>query len=151
MVLTGNGHLLVVKEKNPAALIEFGPSGHAPLGWRRGGAVAGPPRGETTYTALATWWLDTTLAKRLPDISDATVGPDGCLYLLSDQGSSIARLPDLIDPCCDTVGAVATWRIAGSPEKAEGLVILDDGTPLVALDTKSPGKNLLRLERLPLG
>ena len=32
--------------------------------------------------------------KQLPDISDATVGPDGRLYLLSDQGCAPARLPD---------------------------------------------------------
>lgn len=151
LVLTGAGHLLVVKEKDPAAILEFGPAGHAPVGWQRGRDVAGPSRGENTYTALATWWLDKTLAKRLPDISEATVGPDGCLYLLSDQGSSIARLPDLIDPGCDAVDAVATWRIAGKPDNAEGLVILDDGTPLVALDTKSPRRNLLRLEKLPMG
>ena len=49
-----------------------------------------------------------------------------------------------------TVDATQIWRIAGSPENAEGLVILDDGTPLVALDTKSAKRNLLRLEPLPL-
>ena len=42
------------------------------------------------------------------------------------------------------------WRIAGSPENAEGLVILDDGTVLVGLDTKSSRRNLLRLNPLPL-
>jgi hypothetical protein len=99
---------------------------------------------------LATWWLGKSLAKALPDISDATIGPDGRLYLLSDQGSSIARLPDVLDPAGGTVDAVDVWRIAGSPDNAEGLVILDDGTPLVALDTKSPERNLLRLEPLPL-
>jgi hypothetical protein len=150
LVLTGGGHLLVVKEKDPAAILEFGPSGATPIGWQRGRPVVGPARGAFTYTALATWSLDKALAKRLPDISDATVGPDGRLYLLSDQGSSIARLPDLLDPTDDTVGAVATWRIAGEPDNAEGMVILDDGTPLVGLDTKAPRKNLLRLERLPL-
>jgi hypothetical protein len=73
------------------------------------------------------------------------------LYLLSDQGSAIARLPDELDPQGGDVEAESIWRIAGSPENAEGLVILDDGTALVGLDTKSPRRNLLRLNTLPLG
>ena len=44
----------------------------------------------------------------------------------------------------------AVWRIAGSPEKPEGLAILADGTPLIGLDTKSARRNLLRLGTLPL-
>jgi hypothetical protein len=101
-------------------------------------------------TVLATWWLGKELTKRLPDISDATIGPDGRLYLLSDQGSAIARLPDSLDPQGGVVEAEAIWLIAGSPKSAEGLVILDDGTVLVGLDTKLPRRNLLRLKPLPL-
>ena len=99
---------------------------------------------------LATWWLGGRLSKELPDISEATIGPDGCLYLLSDQGSAIARLPDILDSAGGTVDADAIWRIAGRPENPEGLVILDDGTPLVGFDTRSPRRNLLRLESLAL-
>ena len=71
--------------------------------------------------------------------------------MLSDKGSSIARLPDVLESAGGTVEAEAIWRIAGNPENAEGLVILDDGTPVVALDTKAPRRNLLRLEPLTLG
>jgi hypothetical protein len=141
---------LVVKEKDPPAILEFGPPGDAPVGWRRGVDPTPPPPGDASLTVLATWWLGEEMQKRLPDISDATVGPDDRLYLLSDQGSSVARLPDLLDPQGGTVEPVAVWRIAGSPENPEGLVILSDGTPLVGLDTKSPRRNLLRLEKLPL-
>lgn len=150
LLLTDGGHLIVIKEKDPSAILEFGPAGDAPVGWRRGSPVVPPPIGDATLTVLATWWLGKDLAKELPDISDTTVGPDGCLYLLSDQGSSIARLPDVLDAAGGTVDAVAMWRIAGRPENAEGLVILDDGTPLVAVDTKSPKRNLLRLDPLEL-
>lgn len=150
LVLTDRGHLLVVKEKDPSAILEFGPVGDAPVGWHRGGPTVAPGSGDVTLTALATWRLADEMAKWLPDISDATVGPDGRLYLLSDQGSAIARLPDALDPRGGTVDAEAIWRIEGSPENAEGLVILDDGTVLVGLDTKSPRRNLLRLNPLPL-
>jgi len=150
LVLADRGHLLIVKEKNPAAILEFGPVGDEPVGWRRGGSSVAPTAGDATLTVLATWWLGGELAKRFPDISDATVGPDGRLYLLSDQGSAIARLPDSLDPGGGSVHADALWRIAGSPQSAEGLVILNDGTPLVGVDTKSPGRNLLRLKQLPM-
>ena len=90
LVLADRGHLLVVKEKDPSAILEFGPVGDDPVGWRRGGPTIAPSPGDAALTVLATWWLAEELAKRLPDISDATVGPDGRLYLLSDQGSAIA-------------------------------------------------------------
>lgn len=150
LVLADRGHLLIVKEKNPAAILEFGPAGDEPVGWRRGGPTVAPAAGDATLSVLATWWLGDELAKQLPDISDATIGPDGRLYLLSDQGSAIARLPDSLDPGGGSVHADALWRIAGSPESAEGLAILNDGTPLVGVDTKSPRRNLLRLKRLPM-
>jgi hypothetical protein len=150
LALADRGHLLVVKEKDPSAILEFGPAGDDPVGWRRGGQTVAPGPGGATLTVLATWWLSGELAKWLPDISDTTIGPDGRLYVLSDQGSAIARLPDVLDPRGGKVEAVAIWRIAGSPENAEGLVILDDGTVLVGLDTKSPRRNLLRLKPLPL-
>lgn len=150
MIPTGHGHVLVVKEKNPVVILEFGPAGAAPVGWRRGTLPLAPAAGDATWTVLASWWPEAALAGSLPDVSDATVGPDGRLYLLSDQGSAIALLPDELDPRGGTVDAAAVWRIAGSPAKAEGLVILDDGTPLVALDTKSARRNVLRLDPLPL-
>ena len=150
LLLTGQGHLIVVKEKDPTAILEFGPAGDAPVGWCRGRPTVAPAVGDATLTVLATWWLSKDLIGQLPDVSDATVGPDGRLYLLSDQGSAIARMPDSLEPGGGTVDAVAVWRIAGRPENPEGLVILDDGTPLVALDTKAPRQNLLRLDPLPL-
>lgn len=150
LLLTDHGHLLVVKEKDPAAILEFGPADDAPVGWRRGVPGVAPAPGDAEMTVLATWWLGAESSERLPDVSDATIGPDGCLYLLSDRGAAIARLPDRLDPAGGTVDAEAIWRIAGRPENPEGLVILEDGTPLVALDTKSPRQNLLRLEPLPL-
>ncbi|MCX6482910.1 MAG: hypothetical protein NT146_06480 [Mycobacterium sp.] len=150
LVLADRGHLLVVKEKDPSAILEFGPAGDDPVGWRGGDSTVAPGPGDATLTVLATWWLGKELTKRLPDISDATIGPDGRLYLLSDQGSAIARLPDSLDPQGGVVEAEAIWLIAGSPKSAEGLVILDDGTVLVGLDTKSPRRNLLRLKPLPL-
>ena len=63
----------------------------------------------------------------------------------------IARLPASLDAAGGSVDAEAVWRIAGAPDKAEGLALLDDGTPLIGLDTKSPRRNLLRLERLSGG
>lgn len=150
LLLTERGHLLVVKEKGPPAILEFGPAGDAPVGWRRGTVPTPPAPGDGTLTVLATWWLGESLQEQLPDISDAAVGPDGRLYLLSDQGSAIARLPDVLDAQGGTIEAEAIWRIAGSPKNPEGLVILSDGTPLIGLDTKAARGNLLRLQALSL-
>src|SRR6516164_2638756 len=90
MVLLPEGHLLVAKEKKPAALIEFGPSGSQSRGLLRGGAPANGERwpikkGHHRFVALAIWRPDKRLAKTCADFSDLAMGPDGCLYLLSDK------------------------------------------------------------------
>jgi hypothetical protein len=54
-----------------------------------GSMPAGPVRQSHTRRP------DKTLAKTCADFSDLEIGPDGCLYLLSDKSSTIARLDDL--------------------------------------------------------
>jgi hypothetical protein len=100
MVLLPGGHLLVAKEKKPATLIELGPPQSRSRGLVRGGALADGERwlikkGNHRFIALAIWFPDKTLAKTCADFSDLEIGPDGCLYLLSDKSATIARLDDL--------------------------------------------------------
>ena len=125
MVLLPGGHLLVAKEKKPAALIEFGPPHSRSRGLVRGGALADGERwpikkGFHRFIALASWLPDKTLAKTCADFSDLEIGPDGCLYLLSDKSSTIARLGDL--PAGGGAAALLdAWRLGDLDGKPEGL------------------------------
>ena len=101
MVLLPGGHLLVAKEKKPAAFIEFGPPNSRSRGLVRGGALANGERwpikkGHHRFVALAVWLPDKILAKTCADFSDLEIGPDGRLYLLMTspprlRGSMISR------------------------------------------------------------
>jgi hypothetical protein len=100
MVLLVGGHLLVAKEKKPAAFIEFGPPNSRSQGLVRSGALANGERwpiknGHHRFVPLSIWLPDKKVAKTCADFSDLEIGPDGCLYLLSDQSSTIGRLDDL--------------------------------------------------------
>src|SRR5215472_2497436 len=75
VVLLPGGHLLVAKEKKPAALIEFGPPSSQSQGLVRSGARADGARwltnkGHNRFVALAIWRPDRTLAKTCADLSD---------------------------------------------------------------------------------
>jgi hypothetical protein len=148
--LLRGGHLLVAKEKDPSALIEFGPPGSKPTGLARGGAL--PPglpweieSGSHRYEALAVWWPDKALRKACADFSDLEVGPDGHLYVLSDQSSSIARVSDL-PSTGGTATAAASWRLGNLDGKPEGLAFTPNGRAMVALDTRKARHNLLLFE-----
>jgi hypothetical protein len=149
MVLLPDGHLLVAKEKKPAAFIEFGPPHSPSRGLVRGGALADGKRwpikkGYHRFAALAIWLPDKTLGETCADFSDLEIGPDGYLYLLSDKSSAIARLDDL-----PAGGGTATlldaWRfdLGGKPE---GLTFTAQGRAIVGLDTRKPRRNLVLLE-----
>ena len=75
VVLLSGGHLLVAKEKKPAAFIEFGPPHSQSRGLVRGGALADGKRwpirkGHHQFVALAIWLPDKILAKTCADFSD---------------------------------------------------------------------------------
>jgi len=150
VVLLRDGHLLVAKEKKPAALIEFGPPNSRSRGLVRGGALANGERwpikkGRHQFVALATWYPDETLAKTCADFSDLEIGPDGCLYLLSDKSSTIARLDDL-PATGGTAALLDAWRLGDLDGKPEGLAFTAQGRPIVGLDTRKARRNLVLLE-----
>jgi hypothetical protein len=145
------GRLLVCKEKDPPLLVEFGPVGATALGIDADRLLAADeawdvPRGSPPrLEALARWPLADDLVRRLRDISDVAAGPDGRIYLLSDQSSRIARLPAGLPTPGLPVEAEMTWTLEGKPEKAEGLDLLPDGRAIVAIDEKKGRDNLLVL------
>ena len=150
VVLLPGGHLLVAKEKKPAAFIEFGPPHSRSRGLVRGGALAAGERwrikkGHHRFVALAIWLPDKRLTKTCADFSDLEIGPDGYLYLLSDKSSTIARIDDL------TAGGGAAahldaWRVCDLDGKPEGLAFTAQGRAVVGLDTRKPRRNLILLE-----
>jgi uncharacterized protein YjiK len=144
MVLLRDGHVLVLKEKRPAGLLEFGPAGDQPRGLSAdtlhiSGREWVAPEGDSLM-ALAWWPVDATLA----DLSDAEIGPDGDLYLLSDQSNAIARLALPLDVDA-TPEYAQVWALDSSITKAEGLTFLPDGAGLVAVDRSDLGRNLATL------
>lgn len=143
LLLTG-GRLLVVKEKHPAGLLELGPPGTAPAGVGPATLVApgGPwtPPDAGVLEALAWWPLD----DGLDDLSDAELGPDGRVYLLSDQSRAVGRLAGPLLPGAGPARLDAVWRLGRQVDKAEGLALLPDGSLLVAVDRPRHGRNLAR-------
>jgi hypothetical protein len=149
-VLLAGGHLLVAKEKKPAALVEFGPRGARPCGLAQGGALAQGARwpiesGRQEFVALATWTPDRALAKACDDFSDLEIGPDGRLYVLSDKSAAIARIDEL-PPKGGSASCSAAWRLDDLDGKPEGLAFDPSGRAVVALDTRKARNNLALLE-----
>ena len=150
MVLLMGGHLLIAKEKKPAAFIEFGPPNSRSQGLVRSGALAKGERwpiknGHHRFVSLSIWLPDKKLAKTCADFSDLEIGPDGYLYLLSDKSSTIARIDDLAAGG-GTAGLLDTWRLGDLDGKPEGLAFTPQGRAIVGLDTRKARRNLVLLE-----
>lgn len=155
VVLLRDGHLLVVKEKDPPTLLEFGPADHRPGGlgprtWLAPDAPWEVADGEATLVLLAAWHAGAGLRAECPDLSDAHVDPAGRLVLLSDQGRALLVVPPLppaADPWEGTFEVEALVRLVGVVDKPEGLVVLPDGDVLLACDRRKVKRNLYAVAR----
>jgi uncharacterized protein YjiK len=154
VLLLRNGHLFVVKEDKPRQLLEFGLPGERAQGLERDllvtdtGRFPTPEAAQATFHMLSAWDLGGEALERVGDLSDVTVGPDGRVYLLSDESRCIARLQDGVPP---ESGTVAVDRIWGLPERLhqpEGLVITAAWDVLVATDHDEQRENLFLLDGL---
>ena len=153
MVLLRWGHILLLKEKKPPLLVEFGPEGDLPEGWNvdaplcAGETFAVPASG--ALVALKVWTFADSLAALAKDGSELTVGPDGHLYLLSQESAVLVRLEGTLRPNEGKVHAAAAWRLPQELARAEGLVIDGRMHPWVAVDVHATdGPNIYRLSAI---
>jgi uncharacterized protein YjiK len=154
MVLLANGHIIVAKEKNPPALVEFAPRNAAPEGYRADlalGTRAFPlPQGATTeFVATKHWVLKDRDAGWLSDISDLAIDQENRLLLLSDQGRAIARIERTLDPIEAKIDVKAIFSLPSGVDKPEGLAF-GGSEPFVATDSKHADDDaLFEIEALP--
>jgi len=154
LLLLRNGHLFVVKEEKPRQLLEFGLPGERPQGLHGDLLVADtgrfptPEAPEATFHMLSAWDLGGEALERVGDLSDVAVGPDGRVYLLSDESRCIARLQATVPPESGTVAVDRIWSLPERLHQPEGLVIGGDWDVLVAVDHPERRDNLFRLDGL---
>lgn len=153
MILMKQGHLLLLKEKKPSLLVEFGPAGESPIGYgpdtflAPGEEFVRPT--QNRLVALKAWAFSKHLAALAKDASDLAVGPNGRLYMLSDQSAIVIRLEGRLKPEQAEVHASAAWKLPAEIVKPEGLVIDKEMHPWVAVDHKEEDQpNLFRLIRI---
>jgi len=151
LVLMRNGHVLVVKEKNPTVLIEFGPSGEQPVGVSAetllgaGEEMLLQGGGNARLKPLKWWTLGDSSIGLLKDVSELAVGPNGVLYVLSDESRRFARLEARLKADEKKFALKQVWELPAVVENPEGLVFLGN-VPVVGSDRKTDSKNLFVLD-----
>lgn len=151
LVLMRNGHVLVVKEKNPTVLIEFGPSGEQAVGVSAE-TLLGPGEemllqggGNARLKPLKWWTLGDSSIGLLKDVSELAVGPNGVLYVLSDESRRFARLEARLKVDEKKFALKQVWDLPAAVENPEGLAFLGN-VPVVGSDRKDDTKNLFVLD-----
>lgn len=153
-VLLKNGHMLVIKEKDPVEIAEVGPQGDAAKGYARGLGIRPSdtfkvPSGTTSkWVVLKKWALGDNTGRVATDVSDAAVSPEGDLYLLTDQGRAVLQMQETISTSEEKVKALKVWELPRDVGKPEGLVFLDDGRPIVCSDATAAGSQIFLLKKL---
>ena len=129
LFLLPNGHVLVAKQKSPAALIEFAPAGEVPTGARLGPREL-PPGATEVLVATAYWLLDAS------DVNDLAPGAGGSLWALSDADHTLCHIAALVPATTPgAAGRAVCSALYPIPEGLggktwEGLAFLDaDGGP----------------------
>ncbi|HEU4899610.1 MAG TPA: SdiA-regulated domain-containing protein [Actinomycetota bacterium] len=151
VLLLRNGHLFVVKEEKPRQLLEFGLPGERAQGLHHDlpitdtGRFPTPEAATVTFHMLSAWDLGGEALERVGDLSDVTVGPDGRIYLLSDESRCIARLQPAVPPESGTVAVDRIWGLPDRLHQPEGLVITPTWDVLVATDHAEQRDNLFLL------
>lgn len=147
LLLLHNGHFVVAKERNPIALIEYGPKGSVSSGINSSTVLkrseefdlGGVSRSE--YTALATWQLG---GSSKCDFSDLEFY-QGSILVLSQQCQQIFVFEGL-DKGDKALLRTLTLSLPSHIKNPEALAVLPDGRIVVGSDLRSKDDNLFILK-----
>lgn len=152
LVLLKNGHVLVAQEKQEPALIEFGPEQDQPEGVSAATILAGKEEFQLSQddelVPLKIWPLDDESSEVLPDISELALGPEGKIYLLSDEGMTIGVLEGKLRIEEEWSSVRKYWKLPKEASHPEGLAFLGPA-PIVGCDDPSGRGDLFLLDPLP--
>lgn len=162
-ILLRNSHVLLLKEKSPLLLVEFGPPGGQAYGFSEktrlgpGEAFRIPIMG-IDLVPLHTWEPTNTAEKNVQDLSELALDESGRLYALSDKSESIVSINGATDkeiqtgslfPETKNFRVNKVWKLPGELPKPEGLTFVEGDRPIVALDSCKPEDNcVFTLNRL---
>lgn len=158
ILLLEGGRLLVVKQKDPVLLIEFGPPQDGNSTFEPCGHLALLDRFELPadrdgeLVPLHSWLLLDEDGDGLESANDLAVDGEGNLNVLSSHSRSIYELPARSSEGGEMM-AEGRWRLPDemglSPDRrAEGLTFDGQGRPVVAIDARDEHENLFLLKRL---
>jgi hypothetical protein len=155
LLVLPNGHLLIAKQREPTTLIEFGPAPDRALGWQPETLARRPsfPFGESAeleYEVLADWHVMGD-EEGISGINDLAVDDRGVLYGISSKRRRIVRFELSRELGFEAAQVAAGWSLpaglpGGEEGKPEGLTLLSGRTPLISIDTKEVGDNVVRLD-----
>jgi uncharacterized protein YjiK len=138
-----NGHILVVHEKNPLQIIEYAPAGepaqgyHSDLAIEKKGRFPLPSPSSSAFVAAHTWRLSAEREALFEDSSGLNSDDDGALYLLGDQKNLIGHIGRKLKTDKAKVKIDRLWSLPSSIRQPEGMVIDEEGRPIIAVDRKN--------------
>jgi hypothetical protein len=156
LVLLRDARILVIKQKDPLRLIEFGPAGSSSHGLGaarllgRGDAFELEEGSGVQYEPLESWGVEAGEGGQLESINDAIVAGDE-LYVVSRSSRQIARLDVEVEPSDESLRVERSWDLPDEIGQPEGLVLLEGAVALVADDQEDDGSsrdNVFRLGTL---
>lgn len=146
-MLLANGHILVVKEKDPLTIIEFAPKGSLPSGYQPSLSIEKkgvyPLGALSDLFPVAVWNLTKNQEDLFEDSSGLNVDSNGTLYLLGDQKNMIGRIGDQLNQQSKTVSIDKIWSLPSMIKQPEGMVIDSSKRPIIAIDRKKPNRDNL--------
>ncbi len=157
MLLLKNGHILVLKEKLPSLIVEFGPKEQLPEGMSKDLLVSNTsdfPIAATkkiNFYPLKIWEFNDDALSIMKDFSEITVGPNHKVYVLSQESKKFARIEATLRVDENRVALRTVFDLPNSIKKPEALAIAPNFLPIVVSDEASIKKNNINfLEPLPL-
>lgn len=152
MLPLSNGHVLIVKEKNPLRVMEFAPTGSKAEGYRpelsieKKGIFPFAKDGGLSLKHVHTWHFSPENEELFEDSSGLNADGKGTLYLLGDQQNLIGRIGKNLKTNKEKLKLSQLWSIPSELKQPEGMVVDDENRPIIAIDqkkTKNPNLFLL--------